>query len=136
MSILKQSEADRTSLFAEGTSAASIIRDAPLQQGVYLRAVRLLDGSGPAFGRMPEDPVGHLGQAIAAVGAHLFAENLSARSSSIIAELKGGTNSRLSLLRYVLQPIQPRRRSAVLSRIGNRSKSIAVTGVPSGTALD
>ena len=54
--------------------------DAALQQGVHLRAVRLLDGGGgPAFGAVPEDPVGHPGQAVAAVGEGAFAEELAVR---------------------------------------------------------
>ena len=54
--------------------------DAALQQGVHLRAVRLLDGGGgPAFGAAPEDPVGHLGQAVAAVRERPLAEELAVR---------------------------------------------------------
>ena len=55
-------------------------RDAALEKGVRLRAVRLLDGGGGlAFGAVPEDPVGHLGQAFAVAGERPFAEKLAVR---------------------------------------------------------
>ncbi len=55
-------------------------RGAALQQGVDFRAVRLLDGGGGlAVGAVPKDPVGHSGQAVAAVGELPLAEDLAVR---------------------------------------------------------
>ena len=39
----------------------------------------LYGGGGLAFGTMPEDPVGHLGQALADAGERPVVENFSAR---------------------------------------------------------
>ena len=91
-------------------------RGAALQQGVDFRAVRLLDGGGGlAVGAVPKDPVGHPGQAVAAVGELPLAEDLAVRIDD--GDLAGfGPASRCprifriaSLLSSVAEKGRPRR---------------------------